>query len=281
MKICTLVILILAAGLVNSHGSEKHQPINQSIEITTGEVTYLGNTGLMVSHGDEQIMFDPFFHNHYNNYQLVPADIRTAIFDNETPYESIEMILISHAHGDHFDANDLVKYLKLNPKTKLIAPTQAVDQLKKHDGFVGIEKQIHGINLIYGDQPVEVELGEIKVEIVRIPHAGWPGRADVSNLVYRVTLNDELTVMHMGDADPDDIHFKPWANYWEKRVTDNAFPPYWFLTSESGKQILSDRINAKRHTGVHVPVKVPDELKNSGGEFFSQPGKVLKVGRSK
>ncbi len=281
MKVLSLIILIVLTGLVHSHGSTKHQSMNPVVETQSGEVTYLGNTGLMVSHGSEQVMFDPFFHNHYNNYQLVPEKIRTAIFDNKTPYESIEMILISHAHGDHFDANDLVKYLKSNPKTKLLAPTQAVDQLKSYDDFLGIEKQIHGIDLIYGDQPVEMEMGEIKVEVVRIPHAGWPGRADVSNLVYRVTLNNEITVMHMGDADPDDAHFKPWASYWEKRLTANSFPPYWFLTSDSGKQILSERINAKRHTGVHVPVKVPEDLKNSGGDFFSRPGEVFKLDSSK
>lgn len=277
MKTLLLIISALLSLLVNAHQaekppSEKHQIISQS-----GEVTYLGNTGLMVSHGDQQIMFDPFFHSHYNNYQLVPADIRTAIFTDQAPYDSVEMILISHAHGDHFDATDVVEYLKRHPDTKLLAPTQAVEQLKTINGFETVANQISGIDLVYGDQPIEMAFGEINVGIVRIPHAGWPGRADVSNLVYRVTLNHAVTVMHMGDADPDDVHFKPWASYWEKQLTNKAFPPYWFLTHPEGKRILSDRINAEHHIGVHVPVEVPNQLRYSGKDFFSEPGKVIKL----
>jgi len=275
MKNLILIITILSAGLANAHKTEVVD--SQPGMLQSGEVTYLANSGLMVSHGEQQILFDPFFHNHYNNYQLVPADIRTAIFTDKAPYDSIEMIFISHAHGDHFDAKDVVGYLKSHPDTKLMAPNQAVEQLKTIDGFDTLLNQISGIGLVYGDQPIEMTFGEIQVGVVRIPHAGWPGRADVSNLVYRVTLNNAVTVMHMGDADPDDVHFKPWASYWEKQVTDNAFPPYWFLTSAAGQQILSERINAVYNTGIHVPVVVPIKLQNSGEDFFAEPGKIIKI----
>jgi len=277
MKNWVLIFSILVVCTAKSHDSKKHLVSSGQENHATGEVTYLGNTGLMVSHGEQQVMFDPFFHNHYNNYQLVPAEIRTAIFTDKAPFDSIEMILISHAHGDHFDVKDVIKYLKAHPETQLLAPTQAVNQLKNNEGFDAILKQIKAIDLVYGDQPIEINFEKIKVEVVRIPHAGWPERADVSNLVYRVTLNDDVTVMHMGDADPNDDHFKPWANYWEKKVTNNAFPPYWFLISETGKQILSDRINAEHHTGVHVPISVPVQLKQSGEGYFYEPGKVLRL----
>jgi hypothetical protein len=56
---------------------------------------------------------------------------------------------------------------------------------------------------------------------VRIPHAGWPGRADIENLVFRVTLksqSESVTVMHMGDA--DDNHYLPYKSHWQKRISD-------------------------------------------------------------
>ena len=273
MKNLTAMTFLLLASAVNGHEAIKVKP--QQAESLVGEVTYLGNAGLMVSHGEQQVLFDPFFHNHYNTYQLVPADIRAAIFAKTPPYDSIEMILISHAHGDHFDGKDVVEYLKLNSATVLLAPSQAIEQLKAIDDYAAVANQIHGIDLVYGDQPIEMTFAGVTVGVVRIPHAGWPGRADVSNLVYRVSLNHEVTVMHMGDADPDDVHFKPWTSYWQQQVTHNAFPPYWFFTSTAGKQILSERINATHHTGVHVPVVVPVQLKYSGEDYFSEPGKVI------
>jgi L-ascorbate metabolism protein UlaG (beta-lactamase superfamily) len=277
MKLMSFIVLSLLVSKVCGHQNEQQVTEQHQKGSTTAEVIYLGNTGLMIGQGEQQILFDPFFHSHFNHYQLVPEDIRTAIFADKAPYDSIEMILISHAHGDHFDASDVLAYLKSHPKTRLIAPSQVVEQLKIIEGFDSLLNPINGIDMVYGDEPIEMNFGEIEVGIVRIPHAGWPGRADVSNLVYRVTLNDELTVMHMGDADPNDVHFKPWANYWELQVTDNAYPPYWFLTSVKGRQILTERINAKHSTGVHVPVVVPDNLRYSGEEYFSEPGKVVQL----
>lgn len=275
MRYLVPFVFIWLASDAWGHEAERHTTIKDST--VSAAVTYLGNTGLMVSQGEQQILFDPFFHNHYNQYQLVPEDIRTAIFTDQAPYDSIEMILISHAHGDHFDANDVVDYLQQHAKTQLIAPTQAVEQLQAISDFEQVQKQISGISLVYGEAPVTLDFKAIKVEAVRIPHAGWPGRADVSNLVYRVTLNDAVTVMHMGDADPNDLHFKPWAEHWQKQVTDGAFPPYWFLTNQAGKNILTERINAKQYTGVHVPVSVPIHLQSSGESYFSEPGSSLEL----
>ncbi len=264
-------ILILSSLLLCSV-CFSHQDANQANHGGAGSVTYLGNTGLLVDHGEQQVMFDPFFHSHFGQYQLVPEATRTAIFSAEPPFDSIEMILISHAHGDHFDAKDVVQYLTKQPATKLLAPTQAVNELQAIAGYEAIKKQVTGIDLAYGDEPIELNFPGIEVDVVRIPHAGWPGRAHVSNLVYRVTLNGQATVMHMGDADPDDTHFKPWASYWEAQVTDQAYPPYWFMLTPDGQDILANRVNATHATGVHVPTRVPEALKHSGADYFSETG---------
>jgi hypothetical protein len=75
----------------------------------------------------------------------------------------------------------------------------------------------------------------------------------------------------MGDADPDDAHFKPYKEHWQKKVTNTAFPPYWFFLSEQGNAILQKRINAKEHVGLHVPVKIPYQLQKSDKLYFYKP----------
>ena len=69
------------------------------------------------------------------------------------------------------------------------------------------------------------------IDAVRIPHAGWPSRADIENLVFRVPLKNQgtsVTVMHLGDADPDADHYLQYKDHWQQRVSDTALPPYWF-----------------------------------------------------
>jgi len=229
----------------------------------------------MVEHGDTKILFDPFFHNAYDTYQLVPDSIRNALFSGLSPYDNIDAIFISHAHGDHFDANDLVRFLQSSPKTILIAPQQAIDQLDvPTDDKNEWANNVISIKLEYQDAPVSRRFEDYNFSAVRIPHAGWPNRAEISNLVYRVTLKGSVTVVHMGDADPDDEHFAPLMKHWNQVQTDIAFPPYWFFISRDGPAILKQRVQATENIGVHVPVDVPKDLQLSGAKYFSSPGET-------
>lgn len=239
------------------------------------KATYLANEGIMVEDGEYKILFDPFFHNDYSNYQLVPEDILSAIMSNTKPYHNIDAIFVSHSHGDHFAAEDMLSYLQKYPTVKLIAPDQAIEKMRPIAGFETIQKQLNSITLEYGEPPISLLIDNIEIDAVRIPHAGWPGRADVSNIVFRVTLPDgdsRSTYIHMGDADPDDVHFRPLVPFWEQKKTSVAFPPYWFFLTLQGNYILDDRINAYKNIGVHVPVKIPKELKQNSKEYFSIPG---------
>jgi hypothetical protein len=122
------------------------------------------------------------------------------------------------------------------------------------------------------DAPLSFRQGELEIDVVRIPHAGWPGRADVSNLVWRVTLSDGITVMHLGDADPRDEHYAPHDEHWMVKRTHTAYPPYWFFTMGDGPQILSTRLNTLQATGIHVPIELPADLFVTGADFFHVPG---------
>ncbi|MFT5574297.1 MAG: L-ascorbate metabolism protein UlaG (beta-lactamase superfamily) [Cryomorphaceae bacterium] len=252
--------------------SEPRSTARSSIE-STSSVIYLGNEGLLVQHGDTKVLFDPFFHNAFNTYQLVPDNIRKALFSGEPPYDNISAIFVSHAHGDHFSADDVADFLQKNPNTSVIAPRQAIDKL---DLPKQAKANIVAVDLAYQDAPVYQKIGKLEFDAVRIPHAGWPQRAEVENIIFRVRLEGELTVVHMGDADPDDAHFKPLIEHWEKKSIDAAFPPYWFFVSRSGPMILKDRVKAKINIGIHVPIKVPFDLFQSGEQYFTEPGKGVK-----
>ena len=269
--------------------------------------TYLANEGVMISAGDVKVLFDPFFHNDYGTYQLVPEKIINAIMDNTAPYNDISVIFVSHAHGDHFAEQDMLAYMLKHRAVQLVAPTQAIAEMQQLAQFDNIKDRITSIDLAYKDKPLSFTLDvievnstkmastkfkldtiatdTIKVDAVRIPHAGWPGRAEVSNIVYRVTMpmnseahqHEQLTFIHMGDADPNDTHFRPLAEFWNLQKTTVAFPPYWFYSSSTGNYILDYRINTEKNIGVHVPKEVPASLIRSEKAYFSVPGEVFNV----
>lgn len=243
-------------------------------------VTYVANEAVLITNGAQKILFDPFFHKDFGTYQLVPTETKQAIFNGIPPFDNLTAIFISHAHDDHFAADEVLKYLQKYPNTQLVAPQQAVKELNALAGANLILSQITSVELAFNQAPKTLEVAGLVIDAVRIPHAGWPGRANVENLVFRVTLKNQdsaVTVMHMGDADPDDEHYLPYQDHWQKSVSDTALPPYWFYFSAEGRDILTNILNVKKSIGIHVPIDVPNQLKSSGMDYFSIPGEMRKI----
>ena len=246
-------------------------------------VTYVANEAVLITNGDKKVLFDPFFHQAFGTYQLVPEETKQAIFSGTPPFDNLTAIFISHAHGDHFAAGDVLKYLQKYPNTQLIAPEQAVTELKELAEAKQILPQVTSVKLAFNQTPKTLEVAGLVIDAVRIPHAGWPGRANIENLVFRVTLKKQgssVTIMHMGDADPNDDHYLQYKDHWQKYVTDTAFPPYWFYFSAEGRDILSEVLNVKKSIGIHVPIDIPNQLKSSSEDYFSKPGEMRNVGES-
>lgn len=221
---------------------------------------YMANEGLMVVDGETKVVFDPLFRNSYGQYRLLPKDMEKALFAGTPPFDGIDAVFVSHYHGDHFSPVDMLRLLKEQPSIRLYAPTQAVAVLRSVAGKQDedILDRVTAVELAYKDTPVTLVMEGLIIEAVRIPHSGWPhGRLDVENISWRVTLNETTTVLHMGDADANDVHFERDADYWDKRHTHMAFPPYWFFASSNGRGVLNDRIKPSHSVGVHVPVSIP------------------------
>lgn len=282
VQITTICFLICLASYASGHGQVSgHLHVKQK-----GSVTYLGNEAVMVKMGDTKILFDPFFHSDFGIYQLVPKLIKSDIHQGRAPYDNISIILISHAHADHFAEDEVIRFLQKHQQVSLIGPKQAVDALLKLLPDNNVRKRLYAIELNLKESAKELVTAGMLVEAVRIPHAGWPNRSEIENIVYRVSLNSEpaklsntdkpnpLTVIHMGDADPKLSHYTPHRAHWESKQTDLAFPPYWFYGSEEGQSIISQTINTVKSIGLHVPKEVPSGLKQSGFDYFSTPGET-------
>ena len=275
-------LLCVAALLVSACGSAHDQHSHASAE-------YIANSAILVESGPTKILFDPIFDKDYGQYQLVAPETQTLMMAGLPPFDGVDAVFVSHAHGDHFAAKPIVEYILAHPDVKVVLPRQAIEMI--NEDVIGLEAwddsviaRLIVVDMEAGDAPRTITFGDITATAVRIPHAGWPApaRAAVQNMVYRVTLGSKNsgaeTVMHMGDADPNRQHFTPHKHHWEERRTDTAFPPYWFLTSEQGRDILTEDMNVANSTGVHVPKKVPDALAVSGADYFSVPGETREVG---
>lgn len=260
-----LIVLTICSARVYAHQSDTaHRATAQ----------YLGNEAVLIVNENTKVLFDPFFHSDFGIYQLVPKQIRQDIMAGHPPFDEVKLVFVSHAHADHFEAGDMLEYLIKQQSVQLIAPEQAVKQLSKLKDYTKVEQRVHSVSLKLGQAIWQKSIADTQVEAVRIPHAGWPGRAEVENIVFRVKFKDTKSVVHMGDADPLVDHYLPYRAHWKVDSTELGFPPYWFFQSLQGRDILNEYMNIEHPIGVHVPVKVPAMLKNHSWDYFSKPGEL-------
>jgi L-ascorbate metabolism protein UlaG (beta-lactamase superfamily) len=246
---------------------------------------YLANEGLMVAHGETKVLFDPLFNESFGQYRLVPASMREALLAGQPPWDGVDAVFISHYHDDHFSPEDMLEFLRVRQEVHLYAPEQAIAALRGIPGAANesLSGRLHAIALEYGDEPRRIEVPGLLIEAVRIPHSGWPAQmAEVENIAWRVTLDDQTTVLHLGDADTRDLHFEQDAEYWAGRVLNVAFPPYWYFLSQEGMRVLRERLRPLHAVGIHVPVTVPENAaEREEGlrdvDLFTLPGETREI----
>lgn len=245
------------------------------------EATYIANEGVLVTSGETKVMFDPLPLSGFGVYPEPRESDIAQMMAGEGIYAGIDAVFISHAHRDHFSAARMIAFMAAQPGLHVVAPSQALDMMRRDESWdEALVTRITALDMTPEDKARAINVGEVTASAVRIPHSGWPAprRAAVQNMVYRVTLEDGATVMHMGDADVNIVHYRPHKDHWQSQETDMAFPPYWMLSYPGGPEIL-DYMNVKQSVGVHVPIDIPEDLKRSGADYFSVPGETREISK--
>ena len=248
------------------------------------QAQYLGNEGVLITHGDDKVLFDAFYAKTHGLYVLVPEAVRADLIAGRPPYDGIDALFISHVHGDHFSPEPTLAYLRAQPQVRLFASRQVIDVLTAMAGDEDgpLLERLTAFDVKPGDPPETARVGDIHLDVAAIPHSGGARMAHIRNLAFRATLGDWPTVLHLGDAATDEAHFAPLQSHWDAKHTDTAFPPYWFLGDEEGREILKTRIKADQVIGIHVPAKAIGHgdgwREQAGGDLFTDPGETRRIG---
>jgi L-ascorbate metabolism protein UlaG (beta-lactamase superfamily) len=241
---------------------------------------YIANMGAMIERGETKVLFDPLFSNHFDIYDRITPETQSLVIDGIAPFDGVDAVFISHHHADHFDPATILALLRAQTAVELFGPEQAAAAIRAlvDDPDDAVLQHVHGLSLENGQAAVDVVIGPLLIEAARVRHSGWPEyHADVENIVFRVTLDGETTVMHFGDADPQHHHYTVDPEHWFERHTHFAMPPYWFFYSTYGREILDERMDIGYAIGMHVPTEVPDEPasrpeKLRDVDLFTNPG---------
>jgi L-ascorbate metabolism protein UlaG (beta-lactamase superfamily) len=209
-------------------------------------VTFVGNSGFLIAAGDRKVLIDAFFEGFPPGY-ILPANVRDLLVNAQPPFDHVDLILATHAHGDHFSAAMVRQYLQTCPNAVFVSTTQAASQLP---GF--------GDRVIAADpveaSPVRLEANGIRVEAIYMSH-GYPPNdpKEIFNNAYIVTLNG-TTFFHTGDiADLRDVEQYRLAD----KHLDMAFIQHFHLLEGGVGDLLKHSIRATWLFPIHYQFTEP------------------------
>lgn len=217
-------------------------------------ITFIANEGVMLSSGVTKVLIDALFLKYEREY-AVPADSTLASLRRaQPPFDSVDLILVTHRHGDHFHPVPVAEHLRANPAAALLTSKQVIDSLR---GYVPARslsaERLLATTIKPGARHRETIAG-VQVELLGLPHVGHPR---VQHLGYIVELGGRR-VLHVGDTDFSEKTFAPFR--LDTARIDVALLPYWTVTSRKSREVIERWIRPRQVLAFHVGIGEGDEV---------------------
>ena len=211
-------------------------------------VTALGNEGFLVEVGSSTVIVDGLYRG-LRGYVAPTEQQLRARERAEPPFDEIELVLVTHHHPDHFDAEVVARHVVANPHAVLVTTPMAVDQLRSDDQrFPLLSERVRAVFPEEGESE-HLEIDGIGIEVLNLHH-GRNRSLPAENLGFVVEMNG-FSFLHIGDtmATAEELA----ALGLSDRKIDIAFVPFWHLLDATGARRYLEAIGATTVVAMHLP----------------------------
>lgn len=210
--------LLLAAIVLLSTPSYSKEPI---------KLCHIANAGFLAEVGSAAIVVDAVLErDDYDGTFALPSNSTlTSLQQGAKAFTNVKVALVTHIHGDHFDAAASLQHLRTNKEVEYIVPPEAL-QLFKDAGLTEINsRRIHAVLPNWEEGPQTVTANGIEIEVYRINH----GPKMPQNLGYKANINGR-TIFHTGDinASADQLE----SAGLNKNSVDVMLMPFWNILQQ-------------------------------------------------
>ncbi len=213
--------------------------------------------GTLINFNNKNILIDSIISPNILPYPTVNKDILMNMVQKNTPFESIDLILITHEHKEHFQPDLVCQILSACLEATLIAPKAVIAEMRKSKYFKKrFITQLISIDLD-DNKSIDLSIKNIKMIITRLMHDDQSKYKHVQNIAFLIYLG-EHRILHVGDSLPDISIFRE-SELINKDVTC-LIVPFIFLITESGVEVISS-INPRYLLATHFPLSEYDTNK--------------------
>src|SRR5262249_9006090 len=113
------------------------------------EVTLLGHASTFIKMGKTRCLMDPVFQDPFEDTAVVSCPRRTIALDEIPP---VELLVISHAHLDHFDIPSLAHLARTSKKADVLCPKdKTIVYALERLGFTNVHPEDSMRHFRFGD----------------------------------------------------------------------------------------------------------------------------------
>ena len=248
----TIIIVLLSLILIPSEIYSQNEC----------KITYISNEGFLIEVDGRKVLIDAIFDKIAGSWCDSPSENIVESMRNSThPFDSVEIIAITHKHIDHFNESIVVNHLLSNPKGIVICPKQVGELLSKNPSYVEFSDRIISLTpSMYCDTNIIVS--NIPIRILRLEHSHYMmadsvtgtminKHRNIENLGYLFNIKG-IKIFHCGDTNP--LNEKEYSTFsLNNEEIDIAFlERLFFSTGEKGLEMINKYIKPKNIIVMHI-----------------------------
>jgi L-ascorbate metabolism protein UlaG (beta-lactamase superfamily) len=246
----TIVLMLVLLGCVSSCGraAGKRQ---YSEAYTEGSVTVrqLSTPGFFIAAGDKAVIVDALTRHRWG-----PAEETLELLETAAPpFADVDLVLVTHAHGDHFHRGSVSRHLVNNPNAVLVTGMLVRDELAELPEFQQFEDRVIAVDPEPGEV-VEIEANGIQMKVFRLSHGERGNDYSMDNLAMMADLV-AAKIFTTGDVAPDGQTAVFQRARLDRDSIDYAFIAFTMFESEyqpEGMSIIDDYIKPRHIVVAHL-----------------------------
>jgi len=257
-----IVVAILAACVVGAERRTDSIWAGQSGQKDPLVLAYVANSGVLVGSGATKVLIDALFDKPNPEYRPPAPEVLDKMMKGAPPFDGVDLVLITHNHPDHFDAALGVRYLEARPEPVLLAPADAVEEMRKAAAdWTKIDSRVVSLDLKVGEKGMK-DWNRIPVTASRTLHSG--DLESPMNLMYLVDLNG-WRVFHEGDSNGKPEVYQGFG--LGGTPVDLALVHFWFPLEPNCARFLQEVFKPDHIALTHLPIRLEGDA----------PGKIEQV----
>ncbi|NOT09619.1 MAG: MBL fold metallo-hydrolase [Gemmatimonadales bacterium] len=258
MQTAILLIKIVASGAPQGLASAARdaEAPRTAASADSLSIVFLANAGVLIEAGARKVLVDALYGEGLNYLRMVTPSVRERLEKALPPFDGAALILATHTHRDHFNAEAVAGYLRASPTTSFISTPEAAEAVSALQPPIAAGR-IHASapadsNYLAGSAP------GVTVRVLGLPHG--PTSVPARNVGFLIAIGG-FTVLHIGDTRVD----AALLGRLTAPAVDLAFIPYWYFLDPAGEEAVVRALPGAQIVLMHVPPTESDYVKSRGG----------------